>query len=59
MTPSDFMPEMVAYLKSKGVVFFANEEVKDIAVSNAVISKVITDKQELPADEVILAAQLK
>ncbi|MDG2194895.1 MAG: FAD-dependent oxidoreductase [Polaribacter sp.] len=56
MTPTDFMSEMLAYLKSKGVVFFANEEVKDIEVSNAVISKVITDKQELPADEVVLAA---
>jgi len=56
MTPTDFMPEMVVYLKSKGVVFFANEEVKDIEVSNAVISKVITDKQELSTDEVVLAA---
>ena len=56
MTPTDFMPEMVVYLKSKGVVFFANEEVKDIEVSEAMISKVITDKQALPADEVVLAA---
>jgi len=56
MTPSNFMSETVAYLKLKGVVFFANEEVKDIEVSNAVISKVITDKQELSADEVVLAA---
>jgi D-amino-acid dehydrogenase len=56
MTPSNFMPEMVAYLKSKGVVFFVNEEVKDIEVSEAMISKVITDKQALPADEVVLAA---
>jgi len=56
MTPSDFMSEMRTYLRSKGVVFFANEEVKDIEISNAVISKVITDKQELSADEVVLAA---
>ncbi len=56
MTPSDFMPEMIAYLKSKGVVFHANEEVKDIEVSNNTISKVVTNKQELNADEVVLAA---
>ena len=56
MTPSDFMPEMVTYLKSKGVQILANEEVKDIAVSNQVISKVITDKGTYTADEVVLAA---
>ncbi len=56
MTPTDFMPEMVGYLKSKGVVFYANEQVKDIEVSNGSISKIITNKQELKADEVVLAA---
>lgn len=56
MTPSDFIPEMIAYLKSKGVIFHANEEVKDIEVSNNIISRIITDKQELNADEVVLAA---
>lgn len=56
MTPSDFMLEMQVYLKSKGVVFYANEEVKDIEMSNEVISEVITNKQRLKADEVVLAA---
>lgn len=56
MTPSDFMPEMVTYLKSKGVTFYANEEVKDIQVSNGSISTIITNKQELKTDEVVLAA---
>ena len=56
MTPSDFMPEMVTYLKSKGVQILANEEVKDIEVSNQVISKLITDKGIYTADEVVLAA---
>lgn len=56
MTPTDFMKEMVTYLKAKGVVFYANEEVKDIEVSNNKISKIITDKQELVADEIVLAA---
>ena len=56
MTPSDFMPEMVAYLKSKGVQIFANEAVKDVEVKNQVISKVITDKAMYDADEVVMAA---
>jgi D-amino-acid dehydrogenase len=56
MTPSDFMPEMVTYLKSKGVQILANEEVKDIEVSNQVISKLITDKGIYTANEVVLAA---
>ena len=56
MTPSDFMPEMVNYLKTKGAIFYANEDVKDIEVTNGTVSKIITDKQELKADEVVLAA---
>jgi len=56
MTPSDFMPEMVTYLKSKGVQILANEEVKDIEVNNQVISKIITDKGTYNTDEVVLAA---
>ena len=56
MTPTDFMPEMVNYLKTKGAIFYANEDVKDIEVTNGTVSKIITDKQELKADEVVLAA---
>ncbi|WP_298237751.1 FAD-dependent oxidoreductase [uncultured Algibacter sp.] len=56
MTPNHFMPEMIGYLKSKGVQFFSNEEVKDIEISNDSISKVVTNKQELSCDEVVLAA---
>jgi D-amino-acid dehydrogenase len=56
MTPTDFMPEMVKYLKTKGAIFYANEDVKDIEVTNGTVSKIITDKQELKADEVVLAA---
>ena len=56
MTPSDFMQEMVAYLKSKGVQILANEAVKDIEVNNQVISKLITDKTAYNVDEVVLAA---
>ncbi|WP_299434940.1 FAD-dependent oxidoreductase [uncultured Aquimarina sp.] len=56
MTPSDFMSQMVTYLKSKGVTFYANEKVEDIEITSGTISKIITDKQELNADEVVLAA---
>ncbi len=56
MTPSDFMPEMVSYLKSKGVQIFANEEVKDIVVENKKISHIFTSRTSYEADEVVLAA---
>jgi len=56
MTPSDFMPDMIHYLEANGVQIYSNEEVKDIAVSNKKITKVITDKREIEADEVLLAA---
>lgn len=56
MTPSDFMPEMVTFLKTKGVQIYANEEVKDIEVSNQTITEVITNKSTYKADEIIMAA---
>ena len=56
MTPKNFMPQMISYLKAKGVTFFKNERVKDIEVSNGVIKNVITDRQNFMADEVVLAA---
>lgn len=56
MTPNNFMEQMINYLKSHGVIILANEEVIDIDISKAKISKVITDKQELICDEVVLAA---
>lgn len=56
MTPTHFMSEMVNYLKFKGVKLFPNEEVLDIEISNNTITKVKTNKQELIADEVVLAA---
>lgn len=55
-TPAEFMKGMVNYLKSKGVLFHLNEEVKDVLVSENKISKILTNKQELKADEIVLAA---
>ncbi|QTE23702.1 NAD(P)/FAD-dependent oxidoreductase [Polaribacter cellanae] len=56
MTPNHFMKEMVVYLKENGVTFFKNEKVVDIDLSANKISKIITDKQSIVADEVVLAA---
>ena len=55
MTPGDFMKDMLTYLKSSGVEIIAEEEVKDITLTKDTISKVITDKREVEADEVIMA----
>lgn len=55
-TPSEFMNGMVSYLKSNGVNFYLNEEVKDIQVSGNRVSKIITDKQDYKADEVVLSS---
>lgn len=56
MTPTDFMSEMISYLKAKGVVFYSNEEVKDIEITNNKISKIITNNQEFVANEIVLTA---
>ena len=56
MTPGGFMKNMLAYLKRKGVTILAEEEVKDIIISNNSIKKVITNKQEITADEFVMAA---
>jgi len=56
MTPHDFMRDMLKYLKSKGVEILANEEVKDLQVVNKSITKLITNKREIQADEFVLAA---
>lgn len=55
-TPHEFMTEMKAYLKAKGVHFFINEKVIDLEVNNGAILSVKTDKQILIADEFVLAA---
>lgn len=56
MTPNYFMKDMVSFLKAEGVVFYKNEKVMDLEVSNLKIKKVITDKRELIPDEVVLTA---
>ena len=54
-TPNEFMEEMKAHLKTKGVVFYTNEKVEDIEVENQKMSSIKTNKQVLKADEFVLA----
>ena len=55
-TPGEFMEEMKSYLQNKGVLFFKNEKVEDLDIANGKISSVKTNKQQLSADEFVLAA---
>lgn len=55
-TPGEFMKDMKLHLMRRGVEFFKNEKVVDIAVENGGIKAAITDKQTLKADEFVLAA---
>ena len=55
-TPHEFMEEMKALLLKNGVKIYKNEKVVDFALSGNKITKVVTDKQELMADEIVMAA---
>lgn len=55
-TPKEFMNAMVSCLKSNGVTFLLNEEVKDISIEANKISKLITNNREIIADEIVLAS---
>lgn len=56
MTPTEFMPKLVNYLKENGVVIKTNEEVADIKFNNDTLVEVSTAKSTYKADEFILAA---
>jgi D-amino-acid dehydrogenase len=55
-TPQEFMSEMKVYLENNGVVFYTNEKVEDLEISNRNITALKTNKQTLIADEIVLAA---
>lgn len=55
-TPMEFMAEMKALLRKRGVAFLTNESVSVLKHANGSISKVITDKRSIKASEVIMAA---
>ncbi|NND62644.1 MAG: FAD-dependent oxidoreductase [Flavobacteriaceae bacterium] len=56
MTPPNFMKELVQYLKKQGVKIYAEERVEELIFTENRISEVITHKQTIKADEVVLAA---
>lgn len=55
-TPNEFMTEMKAYLKTKGVLFYANERVEDLDLKDQKIVALITKQHRFTADEFVLAA---
>jgi D-amino-acid dehydrogenase len=55
-TPNEFMEEMKTHLKQVGVQFYSNEKVVDLEISDGKISAIITNKQNLKANEFVLAA---
>jgi D-amino-acid dehydrogenase len=56
MTPTEFMPKMIAFLQRAGVTIKTNEEVLDMVVSDYGIQQIVTTKDTYDADEVVLAA---
>ena len=55
-TPSDFMNQLKAHLKSKGVRVFPNETVVDFKMKQGKIESVVTDKQTLYSEEFVMAS---
>ena len=55
-TPTEFMPKLVTYLKSVGVIIKTNEEVIDVAFTNTKITSIKTTKAQYKPDEVVMAA---
>ncbi|MGB3143666.1 MAG: FAD-dependent oxidoreductase [Maribacter sp.] len=55
-TPTEFMPKLLNYLKSKGVIVQTHEEVIDIKTEGSKIKSVLTNQKSYEPDEVVLAA---
>ena len=56
MTPTEFMPKLLAYLKGVGVTIKTNEEVLDVKIDSNQVQEINTSKGSYTADEFILAA---
>ncbi len=54
-TPGQFMQSMLLYLKSKGVSFYTDESVIDFNHNQNKVQSVITSKQVLECDELVIA----
>jgi D-amino-acid dehydrogenase len=55
-TPSDFMQQLKAHLRSKGVRILANEKALNFKMKQGKIISVVTDKQTLYSDEFVIAS---
>lgn len=55
-TPHEFMKELYSWLEAKGVIFYKNEQVVDLQVSEGKIKEIITQNDRFTADEFVLAA---
>jgi len=56
MTPDEYMKGLYSYLKKIGIKFHTNEKVLQLENNNNKILKIITNKRDLAANEVVLAA---
>lgn len=55
-TPHESMKELKVHLEKKGVVFYKNEQVKDLSISENSIKTITTTNHIFTADEFVLAA---
>ncbi|MFS4417804.1 NAD(P)/FAD-dependent oxidoreductase [Maribacter sp. 2307ULW6-5] len=56
MTPTEFMPKMVAYLRAVGVTLGIGQNVQELQRQGKKITQVKTDRETTAVDEVVLAA---
>ena len=56
MTPTEFMPKMLQYLKNSGVTLKLNEEVLDMTQKEGKLVDIVTSEGTYTPDEVVLAA---
>ena len=56
MTPSNFMPQLLTYLKHEGVTIKAEETVLDLNLDKNCVTSIQTNKDHYNPDEVVLAS---
>ena len=55
MTPTEFMPKLLGYLKSAGVEIRTEEEVLDVTLSGHQIKEIKTSKETISGNEFVIA----
>ncbi|WP_046758169.1 NAD(P)/FAD-dependent oxidoreductase [Kordia jejudonensis] len=56
MTPTNFMSQMITFLKENGVEFYTNEAITNLHVSDGKVVSIETEKRTIKADEFVLSA---